>query len=299
MKIDRRALLAGGLAAGVGACVPVRSDVPGRFASRLRIVEATANGTLGVAIYDTGSGALTSYNGFARFPHCSSFKLSLTAFVLKLGSDGGMDLDEKVDWDAAALLGHSPFTRERLATGATIRELAEAAQKQSDNTATNILLERIGGPQGMTAFWRAIGDPTSRLDRYELELNNVPAGEIMDTTSADAMALTVGRLTHGDVLADDDAATLRQWMVDTATGMDRVRAGLPPEWRAGDKTGTSFWPGMRSVYVDIGFVEPPDRAPLTFAAYYRANRQHLKADPASLAVFADVGRVITQFARTA
>ena len=45
-------------------------------------------------------------------------------------------------------------------------------------------------------------------------------------------------------------------MIDTSTGLRRVRAGLPQDWQAGDKTGTSLWPGMKSLYVDIGFVEP-------------------------------------------
>ena len=35
-----------------------------------------------------------------------------------------------------------------------------------------------------------------------------------------------------------DRALLQEWLVETTTGMNRLRAGLPGEWRAGDKTGT-------------------------------------------------------------
>ena len=40
----------------------------------------------------------------------------------------------------------------------------------------------------MTAFWRALGDPVSRLDRFETAMNLVPPGEERDTTSPEAMA---------------------------------------------------------------------------------------------------------------
>lgn len=294
MKLDRRSLMTGGLALGASACVPPGPGMVVRLNSRLRLIEASANGSLGASIYDPGTGTHVSHNGFARFPHCSSFKLSLAALVLKSGHDGVLDIDERIGWDKDALLSHSPFTTERLSEGATLMELAAATQVVSDNTAANLLLSRVGGPEGLTAFWRAIGDEKSRLDRYEPELNHVPIGELFDTTTPDAMARTVSRLLREDVIDSGSRSILRGWMIDTQTGLDRVRAALPEGWIAGDKTGTSLWPGMRSVYVDIGFVEPLVRGPLTYAVYFRANEQHLKAQPAALAVFAEVGRVITR-----
>ena len=251
---------------------------------------------LGVGVLDTGTGAVWGHNGYARFPHLSSFKLSLAALVLQLDATGGIDADERLRWTESDLLDYAPFAKERLAEGATMRELAEATQKLSDNTAANVLLERLGGPERLTAFWRSLGDEASRLDRTEPALNDVPPGEIMDTTTPAAMARTLGKLLYGDALADAARATLKRWMAETRTGARRVRAGLPPEWPAGDKTGTSLWPGMGSVYVDVGYVEPPGRAPLTFAAYFRAARQHTTADPDAEAVLAEVGRIIARYA---
>ncbi|MEL7217512.1 MAG: class A beta-lactamase, partial [Pseudomonadota bacterium] len=270
MTIQRRAFLGGALALGASACVPVERTVLGRLDARLRIIEAAAGGTLGAEIYDTGSGEALGINRSRRFGHCSSFKMSLAAMVLARNASGAIDADARVQWTEDDLVSYSPFTKPRTADGATMRELAEATQRTSDNTAANILLRELGGPAALTAFWREIGDSVSRLDRTEPGLNNVPQTEIRDTTTPMAMARTVATLAFGDVLSETDRATLRQWMVDTRTGKNRVRAGLPQEWRAGDKTGTSFWPGMGSLYVDIGYVEPPERAPLTFAAYLRS-----------------------------
>ncbi|WP_374407947.1 class A beta-lactamase [Pelagerythrobacter sp.] len=298
MTIDRRTLIGSAIALAAGACVPVERDRYGRFGALLRIVEASANGTLGAAVLDTGTGQVWGHADYARFPHLSSFKLSLAALVLHLDEIGEIDADERLTWTGAELLDYAPFARERLAQGATMRELAEATQTLSDNTAANVLLRRLGGPERLTAYWRALGDETSRLDRTEPELNNVPPGEIMDTTTPAAMARTLATLLYGDALGEAARTTLKRWMAETRTGTNRMRAGLPGEWPAGDKTGTSMWPGMGSVYVDVGYVEPPGRAPLTFAAYFRAAQQHTKAEPAAEAVLAEVGRVIAQYAGT-
>ena len=296
MKVGRRTFLGGALAGSAVACVPITPDSASRFALRLRIIEAGANGVLGASFFDTGTGLSVSHNGYARFPHCSSFKLSLAGLVLARDQAGVIDADRTVRWSAADLMPVSPFTTDRLEQGATLRELARATQVTSDNAAANVLLRELGGPDALTAFWRDLGDETSRLDRTEPDLNLVPPGELRDTTTPDAMARTVATLLYGPVLDAARKAELRQWLIETQTGSQRVRAGLPPEWPAGDKTGTSLAPGMGSMYVDIGFVEPPGRAPITFATYFRAAQQHTRMEPAALGVLAECGRVLAQIA---
>ena len=296
MTPDRRHFLAGAGALAASACVPIDTSLPGRLSAKLRIIEAASGGTLGVSFYDTGSGASMGLNRSMRFGHCSSFKFSLAAMVLYLDQQGMIDAHQAMRWNAEDLMFNSPFTQDRLAQGATLLELAEATQKYSDNAAANILLRRVGGPEGLTQFWRDNGDTISRLDRIEPELNNVPAGEERDTTTPDAMARTVARLAWGHVLSDDRRALLRQWMVDTTTGARRVRAGLPDGWAAGDKTGTSIWPGMGALYVDIGWVRAPDRAPVSFATYFRSDAEQQNISPKSEAVLAEVGKVLADFA---
>ncbi|MHA7820089.1 MAG: class A beta-lactamase [Erythrobacter sp.] len=296
MTIDRRAFVAGALALGAAACVPIDRSRTGRLAANLRIIEANAGGTLGVEFSDVDSGASIGHNRDARFGHCSSFKLSLAAMVLERHPQRD-DFRRMVTVREEDVLGHSPFVREHVGEEVNLLELAEAAQRFSDNGATNILLREIGGPEAMTAFWRALGDDVSRLDRIEPQLNHVPDGEIRDTTTPRAMARTVAKLLYGDVLDTGDRALLRHWMIDTRTGMRRVRAGLPPDWQSGDKTGTSIWPGMGSLYVDIGFAEPPGRGPLTFAVYYRAPVTHVRTEATSEQVLAQVGELLTRFSR--
>jgi beta-lactamase class A len=325
VTLDRRGFVVGGLSTCLlaGGCVrplsesldnvgrtiedglakvdPPEFSPAGRFEAQLRMIEGRADGLLGVAMFDSSSGNSAGLNADRRFPHCSSFKLSLAAMVLAQDANGAIDAGRRVRWGERDLLAVSPLTSQRVDEGASLLELAEATQKLSDNAAANILLRELGGPAALTRFWRSIGDEHSRLDRTEPALNNVPVTELRDTTTPAAMARNVARLVYGDVLPFEARQTLRQWMIDTQTGARRVRAGLPAGWVGGDKTGTSLWPGLGSIYVDIGFVEVPEdakewRAPLTFAAYFRSNAAHERIDPAAEEALAKVGKQIADFA---
>lgn len=297
MTMDRRFFIGGSLALGASACIPPDQSPIGRLAAELRIIEAAGGGTLGVELYDTATGMSVGINRDRRFGHASSFKFSLAALLLQRHAAGQIDADRKVTWTQADMIHHAPFTSERLATGASLRELARATQITSDNPAANILLRELGGPAALTAFWRSLGDEVSRVDRYEPEMNNVPPAEFLDTTTPAAMARTVAKIVYGDVLPEAERAELKGWMIATETGLRRVRAGLPKDWVAGDKTGTSGKIGPDYNYIDIGFAEgPKGQPPITFACYFRARQAEDSMQPLGELTLARVGRVIKEFA---
>ena len=136
------------------------------------------------------------------------------------------------------------------------------------------------------------------MDRYEPEMNLVPEGEFRDTTTPAAMARTVAKIVYGDALPEAERAQLRQWMIDTQTGLRRVRAGLPADWVAGDKTGTSgLIGGTEYNYIDIGFAEgPKGQAPITFACYFRARGPADTMQARAELTLSRVGRIIKEFA---
>ncbi|WP_017664598.1 class A beta-lactamase [Porphyrobacter sp. AAP82] len=298
MKVDRRFFIGGTLALGAGACIPPDQSPLGRLAAELRIIEAAGGGTLGVEILDTATGMSVGINQDHRFGHASSFKLSLAALLLQRHAAGTIDADRRVMWTEAEMLNPAPFTRARIAQGASLRELARATQTTSDNPAANILLRELGGPAGLTAFWRSLGDAVSRADRFEPDNNLVPTGEFRDTTTPAAMARTVAKIVYGDALPAKERAELKGWMVETQTGLKRVRAGLPEGWIAGDKTGTSgLIGGTEYNYIDIGFAEgPKGEGPLTFACYFRARQTEDEMLASGQETLARVGRIITEFA---
>lgn len=116
--------------------------------------------------------------------------------------------------------------------------ICAAAVTLSDNTAGNLMLASFGGPAGLTAFARGLGDTVTRLDRIETELNEGTPGDPRDTTSPLAMLGTMQKLVAGDVLSAASRERLIGWLVANKTGDKRLRAGLPASWRIGDKTGT-------------------------------------------------------------
>jgi beta-lactamase class A len=176
----------------------------------------------------------------------------------------------------------------------SLRALAEAAQIASDNTAANLLLARLGGPSGFTAQLREIGDAVTRLDRNEPEMNYVRPGEERDTTTPAAMAQTTLTLITGDALTPASRAVLLDWMRRTETGARRLRAGLPPEWNAGDKTGTGWYDDLANKYNDVAIAFPPGGSPVAIAAYYEGPGPFPNVRPEDEAVLAQVGRIAAE-----
>jgi beta-lactamase class A len=283
------ATLAAALAVGVTA-TRLSAEAPDPRIARLRDLELRARGRLGVFIHDTHTRVGIGWRADERFSHCSSFKLSLAAMMLRMSEQGLANLDEVLHWEPRDLLGVSPATTANVERGLSVRELAHATLVTSDNTAANVLLKRFGGPAALTAFWRSLGDTVSRLDRYEPELNVTPAGTELDTTTPRAMATTTAALVEGNALSVTNRTTLRAWMAEVQTGSQRIRAGFPPGWQSGDKTGTGIG-ATKHTYVDVAYGGPAQRGPIIVTAYFEPATLVEPMDPVALATLAEVGRI--------
>lgn len=297
--IDRRQLIGGAVAIAAMTRAPIafangraRADV----LARLRALE-TGDARLGVCFLDTGTGEYTGNRLEERFAFCSTFKLALVGAILREADAGRLDLEEVIRFDEADLLEWAPVTSENLASGGmTIGALAQAAQEISDGTAANLLVRRLGGPAGVTARFREMGDTTTRLDRYEPMLGMVLSADVRDTTTPLAMAGLVARLTTGDLLSPRSRDRLIQWMVDTVTGPKRLRAGLPAHWRSGDKTGTGRATGTTNKVNDVAITFPPGRAPVIITSYYDSGEFTEQTEDRHQAVLAEVGRIAGEWA---
>lgn len=227
-------------------------------------LEEKIGGRVGVAAIDTGDGRELWYRPDERFAMCSTFKWVLAACVLEGVDRGEIALDESLRYSEEDLLDYAPVAREHLASGAlSVEALCSASVSLSDNTAANLLLARIGGPEALTAFLRRCGDEVTRLDRIEPALNTNIPGDPRDTTTPRAMAETMRTVLLGEVLHEDSRDRLHRWLKEATTGFRRLRAGLPPDWVVGDKTGT----GVNGAANDVAIVWPPGRAPILIAAY--------------------------------
>ncbi len=233
-------------------------------------LEKQSGGRLGVAVLDTGSGVQAGYRARERFPMCSTFKLLAVAAVLAQVDRGRERLDRSIAFAAADLLEYAPATRARVAEGRMpIADLCEAAITMSDNTAANLLLALLGGPAGVTAYARSIGDRVTRLDRSEPALNEAAPHDVRDTTAPSAIAGDLQTILAGTALSRASRDKLVGWLIACKTGDRRLRAGVPAGWRVGDKTGS----GEHGTTNDVGILWPPDRDPILVAAYLTETRR--------------------------
>lgn len=259
---------------------------PSRAAEALAALEARHGGRLGVAILDTGTGRRLGHRATERFAMCSTFKWLAAAHVLARVDRGEERLDRRIAFGREALVPHAPVTGPAAGgPGLTLAQLCDATITLSDNPAANLILATYGGPAGLTAWIRSLGDTVTRLDRWEPALNEAAPGDPRDTTTPEAMVALLPALLLGHALSAASRAQLAAWMVATKTGDARLRAGMPPGWRVGDKTGT----GGRNTTADVGILWPPGgRAPVLVAAYFA---EADLPEPQRSAVLAEVGRI--------
>lgn len=263
MGVNRRSVLALGAGVALAVAVPAQAHAS-TITGKLRDLERQHNGRLGVFATDTGTGRTVLYRADELFPMCSTFKTIAAAAILRRDHDGSL-LGKVIRYTQAEVdkSGYGPITgkAENLANGMTVSALCEATIAYSDNCAANLLLRELGGPTAITRFSRSIGDPVTRLDRWEPELNSAEPDRETDTTSPRAIGQSYARLTLGHALNRADARQLTNWLLANTTGANRIRAGLPVAWRLGDKTGT----GKYGTTNDVGIAFPPGRAPIVIA----------------------------------
>jgi beta-lactamase class A len=297
--IDRRTFLAAGaaaaLAAGCRAADPAESRPPAQKAidarGRFEAIRATLGpgGRLGVAAIDTGSGRELRFDADSRYSMASTFKFPLAAAMLGAADAGEISLEEKLPIPPGELLDHSPAVERYREEGSlSIVRLCSAVVELSDNSAANMLLRRLGGPEALTRFIRSCGDRVTRSDRYEMELNSNLPGDPRDTTSPAAMAGLARTLVLGDRLSGQSRRHLSTWLTKAVPGADRLKAGLPsPPWLVGHKTGT----GSNGAVNDVAVAWRSGRPPVVIASYISNGTAER---PARFAAHAAVGRLVAE-----
>lgn len=254
--------------------------------AELAALERRSGGRLGVAALDLGTNTRIAHRADERFPMCSTFKFLAAACVLARADAGQERLDRRVVFGPADLVTYSPITEKRVGgDGMSMAEICEAAMILSDNTAGNLMLATFGGPAGLTAYVRSLGDEITRLDRIETDLNEATPGDPRDTTTPGAMLENIRRIVLGDALSPKARDQITTWLVANRTGDTRIRAGVPKDWRVGDKTGT----GGNGANNDVGVLWPPDRAPTILTVYLAEAPGPLEARNA---IVAEAARIV-------
>jgi beta-lactamase class A len=314
------------LAAG-GACAAPKSQGASASAALQAALVArasSANGSLGACV--VADDAVGCVNGDKAYPMQSVFKLVVAIGALDAVDTGRLSLDQRVLIRPEDLSVYvQPLAQKVGPDGyrASIREMIIAAVAQSDSLASDILLEQIGGPAGLKMLLDRKRVTGVRVDRDERRLASEVAGLRWEPRFADpatfraaiaalpdetrdaafaayradprdratprGMAELLRRLAAGDILSPDSTAFLLEVMGGTQTFPDRLRAGAPPGWWVGHKTGTSdSWKGVNAVTADVGLMRRPDGKYVAVTAFVADSTAPMSERNA---VIADVARI--------
>jgi beta-lactamase class A len=301
-------------------------------ANILKALQALAKkaepGILGAAILDLGTGEMKGVDADKPMPLQSVFKLPLAIAVMDAADKGKLSLDDKVTLTKDQLsIAHSPIAdafQEK--TDYTIEELVRAAVAQSDNTAADILLKRIGGPEVLTRFFQQRGIESFRVDRYEYELQPQVVGlpeftgqwigmdafseaqagvpveaqraalriylaDPRDRVSPTGMVQILSMLAKGRLLSPASTEKLMDILESTSTGADRLKAGIPAGATLYHKTGTGpTVDATASATNDVGIIELPGGRRLAVAVFLAGST--LPPEQRS-ALIAEVARIAT------
>lgn len=292
-------------------------------------IEAQAQGRLGVALLDLKDRKQWSHRGSETFPLQSVFKLPLAVAVLQQVEAGKFRLDQPITVTRQDFsLFHSPlakaFKGER--NDYPLSELVRLAAGQSDNTAADLLMREIGGPQVVTAMLRDGGITGLSIDRYERQfqpeiygLRGFAWGETVDEKrfradlkamkprlriaalsnalkdkrdagTPEASALFLEALARGNWFKDPaHNAFLMKVITETKVGANRIKAGLPAGSELAHRTGAGLTTdGINHATNDIGIAALPDGRRFVIVAYLTGSRADATEREAALA---DVARL--------
>lgn len=245
---------------------------PDQIQEKLETLEKIFDGKIGIYAMNTHNHQVIAYRADELFPVQSTFKLIGVAALLKKSEADKNLLQEKINYTKDDLVFWHPVTGQYIDSGMTVAALAEAAISYSDSTAINLIMKKLGGPKVITDFANSIGNKTLNIQHYEANLNSDPKNKEDSATPKD-MAISVQKLTLGNVLSPAKQKQLVTWMKNNTTGDKRIRAGVPTGWVVADKTGS----GDYGVANDIGIAWSVVCQPVVLAIYTVQNKRDSKS----------------------
>ncbi|PEU28293.1 class A beta-lactamase [Bacillus wiedmannii] len=235
-------------------------------------LEKEFDAKLGIYALDTGTNQTVTYRSDERFAYASTHKVLAVGALLQKKSIE--DLDQKIKYTSKDLVNYNPITEKYVGTGMTLKELADASIRYSDNTAQNLILKQLGGPSEFKKSLREIGDSVTNPERFEPELNEVQPDDTRDTSTAMALATSLQTYALSDILPIEKRSFLIDLMKRNTTGDNLIRAGVPAGWEVADKTGSGSY-GTRN---DIAIIWPPNKNPIVLAILSNHAKEDAKYD---------------------
>lgn len=232
------ALLA--LAAPLSAQEAHRAILAGKLRAELERVAREVPGVLGATVVDLTSGERFEVNDTLTFPQGSAIKVAVLVELFRQGEEGKLRLDQRLPLRAADRAGGSGVIR-HFGDGVSqlaLRDLAVLMIVLSDNTATNLLIERVG-MESVNRTLRELGLPGTRLQRLMIRPRESARGRENLSTPAEAAAL-MARIHRCELpVSAAGCREVRAILEIPKEGPlpDALPAGVPVAWKPGGITG--------------------------------------------------------------
>lgn len=245
-------------------------EASGPLARAIEEIVAEIGGTVGVAVRDVRGGIALDLRADERFPSASVIKIGILVELMARAEEGELSLEEKAllrDEDKVPGSGVLSMLHDGLEV--TLEDLAHLMITVSDNTASNILIDRLGADR-ITARLRRLGLQRTELGRKFYDFDARDRGFDNWITARDMADLLVGierRQVVSPNACEKMLAILRKQQFDS-----RIPKLLPPDTPVGNKTGS-----VTGVCHDVGIIHSPT-GPLVLAVLTRGIAQEAVAE---------------------
>lgn len=167
-----------------------------------------------------------------------------------------------------------------------------------NNNACDILFRYMGGTDVVDSYIRTLGITDFKIEATEEDMHKSFKHQYLNWTTPLA-AVRVLEKFRTETLFRDSAYKefLERIMVETVTGRDKLKAGLPPEVILGHKTGSSDRDesGIKAGDNDLGFVCLPDGGQYSIAVFVKDSGED---DKTNAALIAAISQKIYEYYRT-
>jgi beta-lactamase class A len=213
-------------------------------------VDRSLDGVMGVAIVDLTDGHKYLLHANDVFPQASSIKICVLAELYRQAQQGKLKLTDLYTVNAADLVQDSDIMGGLTpgVTQITLRDLATMMVAVSDNSATNVLIDRVG-MDNVNAFLTSQGLRETKLRRKMMDLKAAAEGRENVSTPNEMLSL-LQALYHGQIL---NKAMTDDFFKVLSTHKDSwIPRDLPDDLKIADKPGALE--GVRSdsgvIFVD-------------------------------------------------
>jgi beta-lactamase class A len=237
-------------------------------------ISRAAQGQVGVTATVLETGESVALNGDQRFPMLSVYKFPIAMAVLAQVDQGNLKLDQQVRVEASDIVqGSQILDQNSQGMEFSLAELLKYMVSESDNTACDVLLRLIGGPEVATQYLRDLDVNDIVVANTEKELGQDPAVQYRNYATPDAAVVLLRAFHQGKGLSESSQALLRRLMTETPTGIKRIKGLLPTGTAVAHKTGTSRTVnGITAATNDVGLVTLPNERHVAIAVFISNSR---------------------------